>query len=96
MIRTDRSDATQHARLRPRTTPHDNPRAWWSYLATLLLAQVRARKYRWSGEYFTERRRHRLEYIKLHKRYLHKTLSLNGRARLDHLEQVLSYDDILL
>jgi len=57
---------------------------------------VRARKYRWSREYMIERRRQRLEYIKLHKKYLHRALSLTGRTRLDHLEQLLDYEDILL
>jgi vacuolar protein sorting-associated protein 13A/C len=69
-----------------------DPKAWWTFATNCALKDVKEKRRKWTGEYYTERRRDRLEYIKLYK------LKLRGyepAPRLAELERKYSYEDLL-
>lgn len=82
----------RYRKLRPQQPPMKDPKAWWTFATNCALKDVKEKRRKWTGEYYTERRRDRLEYIKLYK------LKLRGyepAPRLAELERKYSYEDLL-
>ncbi|KAH9262917.1 hypothetical protein BASA82_000056, partial [Batrachochytrium salamandrivorans] len=58
------------SKLRPTQPPIVAPRQWWQYACQILLKRIKDKRYRRTKEYFTKRRRDRLEYTYLWKLFL--------------------------
>ena len=80
---------------RPRSSPLQDPRAWWRYVGAFLREEVADRRRRCSAAYMLERRQSRLEYCGLYLQQRDDTLSLQGAARLQAIEAAHGFNDIV-
>ena len=70
-----------------------DPKAWWTFATNCALAGLKGEaKQVGTGTYLTQRRRDRLEYIKLYKM---KLRGYEPAPRLAELEHKYSYEDLL-
>ena len=92
---------------RPKLSPMQDPRSWWNFAISCVLKDIKLKRYKWSRSYFSKRRRDRLEYTLLWKRYLvgglndetnrrYVPLSAQDKARMEWLEKCLEFSDIML
>ena len=80
---------------RPRSSPLQDPRAWWRYVCAFLREEVADRRRRCSAAYMLERRQSRLEYCELYLQQRDDALSLQGAARLEAIEAAHGFNDIV-
>eukprot|EP00562_Extubocellulus_spinifer_P016440 CAMPEP_0178577680 /NCGR_PEP_ID=MMETSP0697-20121206/21133_1 /TAXON_ID=265572 /ORGANISM="Extubocellulus spinifer, Strain CCMP396" /LENGTH=4375 /DNA_ID=CAMNT_0020212987 /DNA_START=145 /DNA_END=13272 /DNA_ORIENTATION=+ len=74
--------AGKYRRHRPRTSVHDDPRAWWAYAIGVVQEELRQNRTRWSFRRFHRGCVVRKRYIDLYERHLwgEQTQKANGRA----------------
>ena len=89
----------KYRKLRPLVRPHDSNtcKLWWYFAVDCVTSNIRDRKAKWSPSYLSKRREIRLEYISIFKKKrIYNHLSHQDSLRLNTLERILSYDDIIL
>lgn len=82
---------------RPKVAPKDDPKAWFKYAAKTILDEIHERNYKWTWEYFAERRDARIRYLALWKKHLSqgdKSLTPEEQSELEKLHFDLTYEDI--
>ena len=82
-------------KLQPKSSPKEDPRAWFRFAGQAVLDRIHDRDKRWSWAYLKERRDDRKRYIELFKtRKKEETLSSSDSKELDGLERKLAYEDL--
>lgn len=81
-------------KLRPKASVSEDPKAWLSYSFHCVYDEIRERDYKWTWEYFKNRRDQRKEYLPLWKAHLHTTETEDQKKRRAELEEELSFDDL--
>jgi len=82
----------QCRKFRPPQSPTEDPRAWWKFVTKSIVGNLKEEKRKWTAKYISQRRRDRLEYIKL---YRLKLLGYTPDPRLAVLERAYSFEDLL-
>lgn len=83
------------SRLRPDVGPVQDPIKWWKFLNAVIMEKL-CKKQKFSLELYSQRRKNRLEYMRLYEAILDKQeLGKEDRAAFLSLERLLSYSDIL-
>lgn len=82
-------------KLRPKTTPEEDPKGWFKYAAESILNEIHEKNYKWSWAYFEKRRDQRRAYIELWKLHLTGTIfSEDQEEEFNKLEEDLPFEDI--
>jgi hypothetical protein len=80
---------------RPLSSALEDPRAWWRYVQTIVVQDVRDRKLRRTGAYLAERRRRRVRYVDLYLRHRAGSMQANEVKEMEALEDSLGFNDIV-
>ena len=85
----------EYKKFQPKSTPKEDPKAWWKFAGEAVLSKIHARNRLWTWEYFKERRDDRGKYIDLFKKKKkEQTLTAEETQTLTQLERKLSYEDL--
>ena len=85
----------EHKRFQPKSSPKEDPRAWFRFAGNAVLDKIKDRNRRWTWEYFRERRDDRRRYIELFKkRKKEDKFTAAEQNDFSALEQKLTYDDL--
>lgn len=82
-------------KFRPKVSVEKDPKGWFRYAAKSILDEIHEKNYKWSWEYFANRRDQRKAYVKLWKmKLLNKALSADQEIEFNELEVALPFEDI--
>lgn len=84
---------------RPLVNPSKDPRAWWKYVINFVMIEQQEKRKSWSWDRIEQYRsdRHYYRHIYKKRRTLGKRrLKEDEKAKLEHIESVYRYEDILL
>lgn len=85
----------EYRKFRPKSTPKEDPRAWWKFAGDAVLSKIHARNRQWTLAYLDERRADRKRYIDLYKKKKREqAMTAEETQALDQLERKLSYEDL--
>ncbi len=85
----------EYRKFRPKSTPKDDPRAWWKFAGDAVLSKIHDRNRQWTSGYLDERRADRKSYIELYKKKKREqTMTAEETQELTRLERKLSYEDL--
>lgn len=85
----------EYRKLQPKKSPTEDPRAWLQFAGKAVLDKIHDRNYRWTWEYFKERRDDRNKYIALFKKKKKdEKLTPDEATEMEALERKLTYEDL--
>ncbi|KAJ5779395.1 Vacuolar protein sorting-associated protein 13 [Penicillium paradoxum] len=85
----------EHKKIQPKTSPKEDPRAWFRFAGEAVLSKIQERNRRWTWGYIKERRDDRIAYIALFKKKKKEEIFTPEETKqLEKLEAKLSYEDI--
>ncbi|OJJ40573.1 hypothetical protein ASPWEDRAFT_220427 [Aspergillus wentii DTO 134E9] len=85
----------EYKKFQPKSTPKEDPRAWFRFAGKAVLSKIHDRNRRWSWDFMKERRDDRIAYINLFKKKKREEiLSPEEAEDLARLERKLNYEDI--
>lgn len=81
-------------RLRPHVSVAEDPKQWLKYAFKCVFDEIHERNYKWTWEYFKERRDQRKEYVELWLKHLEGDPDAEIQTRIDNLESIVAYNDL--
>lgn len=82
-------------KFRPKVSVEKDPKAWFKYAGTVVLAEVEQKRREWTWEYILGRREDKVRYITLYKqKTVSPPLSIEETEEFDALEVKYSLDDL--